>query len=82
MSAKLIIHVTIGLVSYGVWAFMAWQDPSLRHDFLAFNITLATGTVGLAIRDMLPSTSLQEPPKSPPEIAQPEDPSISATTSS
>lgn len=49
---KLILHVLIGFVGYMVWALMAFFDPTLRHDFLVFNIGMATGTIGLALRDM------------------------------
>ncbi|QJD91820.1 hypothetical protein HH213_18020 [Duganella dendranthematis] len=49
---KVILHVLLGFVGYAVWAMMAFFDPSLRHDFLVFNIGMATGTIGLALRDM------------------------------
>jgi hypothetical protein len=49
---KLILHVLIGFVGYAVWALMAFFDPSLRHDFLVFNVGIATGTIGLALRNM------------------------------
>ena len=55
MNIKLAMQIVIGVGSYAVWAFMAWQDPAQRHDFLNFNIALATGTVGLSVRDMLPT---------------------------
>jgi hypothetical protein len=50
--AKFALHILIGLVGYGVWALMAYFDAALRHDFLVFNIGMATGTIGLALRDM------------------------------
>jgi hypothetical protein len=49
---KVILHVLIGFVGYTVWALMAFFDPSLRHDFLVFNVGMATGTIGLALRNM------------------------------
>jgi hypothetical protein len=49
---KLILHVLIGFVGYTVWALMAFFDPTLRHDFLVFNVGMATGTIGLALRNM------------------------------
>jgi hypothetical protein len=48
----IVIKILIGLVGYGVWAFMAWFDPSLRPDFLKFNVAMAVGTIGLVLRDM------------------------------
>lgn len=44
--------IAIGLTGYGVWGLMAYLDPGQRHDFLVFNIGMATGTIGLALRDM------------------------------
>lgn len=79
MNIKIITQICIGAISYGVWAFMAWSDPTLRHDFLNFNIALASGTVGLAVRDMLPAAS-RESYKSSPDIAHPEIQNPSATT--
>lgn len=52
MNTKLVIHVGIGIVGYVVWAIMAYADPSQRSGFLTFNISMATGTIGLALRDM------------------------------
>ena len=51
-NTKLAIHILIGVIGYAVWAVMAYFDPTLRHDFLVFNIGMATGTIGLALRDM------------------------------
>lgn len=67
---KLILHVLIGFVGYGVWALMAFFDPSLRHDFLVFNIGMATGTIGLALRNMKDAA---ETPTAAPDAATPED---------
>lgn len=52
MPLKIKLQILLGLVSYGVWAGMAFADPSLRADFLHFNVLIATGTIGLALRDM------------------------------
>lgn len=52
MNLKLIIQILIGVVGYGVWAFMAYCDPAQRPDFLKFNIAMAVGTIGLVLRDM------------------------------
>lgn len=51
-NTKLAIHILIGVIGYCVWAVMAYFDSTLRHDFLVFNIGMATGTIGLALRDM------------------------------
>lgn len=58
------VKVLIGVTGYGVWALMAWLDPAQRHDFLVFNIGMATGTIGLALRDMHPHPTT--PPKDSP----------------
>jgi hypothetical protein len=58
MPLKTKLQILLGIVSYAVWAFMAYADPSLRADFLKFNVVIATGTIGLALRDM-PSSSDQ-----------------------
>lgn len=46
------VKALIGLTGYGVWAAMAYADPTLRPDFLKFNIAMAVGTIGLLVRDM------------------------------
>ena len=51
-NSKITAQIAIGVIGYGVWAFMAYIDPSQRADFLKFNITMAVGTIGLAVRDM------------------------------
>lgn len=56
MSLKTAIQITIGLVGYIAWAVMVFLDPTLRPDFLHFNIAMAMGTIGLVLRDMQPST--------------------------
>lgn len=67
---KVILHVLLGFVGYAVWAMMAFFDPSLRHDFLVFNIGMATGTIGLALRNMKDAT---EAPAAAPEPAAPDE---------
>lgn len=68
------IKVAIGLAGYLVWAFMAYFDPTQRADFLKFNIFLATGTIGLVVRDM------QSPPNTkPPTVASPESTALPTT---
>jgi hypothetical protein len=52
VNAKLWIQIVIGTVGYGAWACMAYGDRSLLPDFLKFNIAMAIGTIGLALRDM------------------------------
>lgn len=67
---KFVLHALIGAVGYGVWALMAYLDVSLRHDFLVFNIGMATGTIGLALRDMktavdVPAADVPPAPSTP-----------------
>jgi hypothetical protein len=54
---KIISQLAIGIIGYGVWAFMAYADPAQRADFLKFNIVMATGTIGLVLRDMQSPTN-------------------------
>jgi hypothetical protein len=49
---KITAQIAIGVIGYGVWAFMAYVDPAQRADFLKFNIVMATGVIGLVLRDM------------------------------
>lgn len=67
MKIKLALQIAIGLLGYGVWAFMAYCDPAQRSDFLHFNIGMAVGTIGLVLRDM------QQPTVSTP-IPSPDSP--------
>lgn len=58
--------VIIGVTGYAVWATMAYYDPTQRPDFLRFNIAMAVGTIGLAVRDMhptIPTPTTKEEPK-------------------
>lgn len=55
MKTHTIVKIAIGLTGYGVWAFMAYVDPAQRADFLKFNIIMATGTIGVVLRDMHPA---------------------------
>lgn len=64
MNLKFAMLIIIGLVGYLVWGFMAYFDETLRHDFLAFNIAMASGTIGIVVRDM--KSSSDTPPISPP----------------
>ncbi len=65
MNLKLALQILIGLTGYGVWAFMAYADPTQRPDFLKFNITMAVGTIGLVLRDM--KTPAGDPAPTPTE---------------
>ncbi len=57
------VKAGIGVVGYGVWAFMAYIDPAQRTDFLHFNILMAGGTIGLVVRDMHQPPPPTQPPK-------------------
>lgn len=54
MKLRTAAKVVIGLTGYGVWGLFAYYDPAQRADFLRFNIAMAVGTIGLAVRDMQP----------------------------
>jgi len=70
LSLKLIIQIVIGVAGYSVWAVMAYADPTLRPDFLKFNVAMAVGTIGLVLRDM------QAPPPPPPAVVTPSAPQL------
>jgi len=53
------VLITIGVVGYCVWAFMASLDATLRPDFLAMNIGMVTGTIGLVLRDMQSASGIK-----------------------
>lgn len=61
MSMKFLALLIIGTIGYCTWAIMAYFDPSQRHDFLSFNIVMATGTIGVVVRDMQSPNSPQAP---------------------
>lgn len=64
---KIFVLILIGIVGYGVWALMAWNDPSLRAEFLHLNMAMVSGTIGLVLHDMNSSN----PPPPPPPPSQP-----------
>lgn len=64
MQLKTAVKLVIGTVSYSVWGGVAMFVPTISpalHDFLQFNIVVATGLIGLALRD-LPTTSPEKQP--------------------
>ena len=61
MNLKFLSLIIIGVIGYITWAVMAYFDPTQRHDFLSFNIVMATGTIGVVVRDMQ-SPNSQQPP--------------------
>ena len=73
MNIKLIIQIIIGVTGYVMWAVMAYLDPTLRPDFLKFNVAMAVGTIGLVLRDM------QGPPPPPPAATVDPAPAAPAT---
>ncbi len=58
---KFWILTAIGTIGFITWAFMAYQDPSLRADFLTFVKTAVVGVVGLALREMPSANPTQAP---------------------
>jgi len=65
MNITLAIKILIGITGYLVWAGMAYMDPTLRPDFLKFNIAMAVGTIGLVLRDMQNSAPQPAAPTTP-----------------
>jgi hypothetical protein len=69
LTPKTFAQFLIGIVGYCVWAAMAYADPTQRHDFLAFNIAMASGTILVVVRDMTATEkpeSAPHPPDTPP----------------
>jgi hypothetical protein len=73
LNLKMTFLIIIGVTGYGVWALMAYLDPSVRGNFLNFNISMAVGTIGLVLRDMK-----SDPTEKLPDVR----PSIPASSSS
>jgi hypothetical protein len=61
VNTKVIFQTIIGAAGYIGWAVMAFLDPTLRADFLHFNIAMAVGTIGLVLRDMKSSDQPSAP---------------------
>lgn len=49
---RVILLCVIGTVGYIAWGVIAWLDPAQRTGFLSLNISMVTGTIGLALRDL------------------------------
>lgn len=71
----------VGALGYTVWAVMAYFDPSIRGSFLTMNVTMATGVIGLVLREMptaaapsVPVTVVATPPAAP--IPDPSNPCL------
>lgn len=67
MTNRTIILILMGITGFAIWTFMAWQDSSLRADYLKFIIGIVVGVVGLVLRD-LPT----QPPPPPPTEKEPQ----------
>lgn len=63
MQLKTILQIVVGAVSYSAWGVFAFFDPSVRPDFLHFNVGIAMGVIGLVLRDMQPAGAAGAPPK-------------------
>lgn len=57
MNIKIVFQTIVGIAGYTAWALMAYLDPTLRANFLNFNIAMAVGTIGLVLRDMKSATT-------------------------
>ena len=68
---KLASLFLVGLAGYAVWALMAYYDPSRRGSFLTFNITMATGVIGLVLRDMPSDPPAAAPVPAPAPVPTP-----------
>ena len=68
MELKTKLQILIGILGYCVWALMAYLDPSVRPNFLNFNIGLVVGTFGLALRDMPTRSQGSTDPISPLQV--------------
>ena len=66
---KIIVLFLLGTVGYLVWAVMAYFDPAQRGAFLTYNISIVTGVIGLALRDMRASSDPTPTPVPAPVVA-------------
>ncbi len=59
------LKIVIGVTTYCMWGALAFfvkdMSPQL-HEFMQFNIVIATGLIGLALRDL----QSPQPPKETP----------------
>ena len=64
MNLKLAIIIVMGTVGYVAWGLLAYfVDRSQMGGFIALNISMVSGTIGLALRDL---QYPNEPPAAPP----------------
>jgi len=71
MNLKLAIIIVMGTVGYIAWGLLAYfVDRSQMGGFIAINISMVSGTIGLALRD------LQYPNEPPAGQAAPPTPSV------
>lgn len=53
MNLKLAIIIVMGTVGYVAWGLLAYfVDRSQMGGFIAINISMVSGTIGLALRDL------------------------------
>lgn len=61
---RIILLCVIGTVGYVAWGVIAWFDESQRAGFLSLNISMVTGTIGLALRDLPAALDVAHQPQS------------------
>jgi len=68
---KLPVLIAMGVVGYIAYGLIAYfVDRSQMGGFLALNISMVTGTIGLALRDMqYPNETPPSDPAAPPKDA-------------
>lgn len=67
---KLPVLILMGVVGYSAYGLIAYfVDRSQMGGFLALNISMVTGTIGLALRDMQNPRETPPTPPAPPKDA-------------
>jgi hypothetical protein len=56
MSFKVIVQLLIGVIGFGVWTFVVFYvKPEMLDAYMGFVVSVVSGVIGHAIRDVLPS---------------------------
>lgn len=72
---KTVIMTILFVIFFCIWSAMAYNDPSLRADYLKLIMGGVTIIVGVALRD-LPTPPSPPPPPPEPAPTQPVPPTV------
>jgi hypothetical protein len=51
---KTLVLAFVGLIAFGIWSAMAYNDPALRPDYLKLIMATVATVVAVALRDLPP----------------------------